>query len=287
MSQTKGAEHLSGKSLSRTHRQLVAELKRLREGADLSGHRLADALSWSQSKVSKIENGRTRPAVEDVQQWANATGANAETLADLISLTEEVAAEPRAWSGLADRNKEIRQVEVETTHLKNFQPAVVSGLLQTADYARRVMALIGVSTPEEVSAAVAVRLDRQAVLYDQSKKFEFILTEAALRWRPGSPAMMLAQMDRLISLSTLPNVTIGVLPLNQEASLLHTNGFTIFEGIRKPFVLVEALSDERRLDDEQSLTLYRDAFTKAREHALTDAEAVTFVRRLMSELSDH
>ena len=85
--------------------------------------------------------------------------------------------------------------------------------------------------------------------------------------------------------STLPNVTIGVLPFRQEAALLYTNGFTIFEGIRRPFVLVESLSDDRRLDDELSLSRYRAAFEQARQAAVVGAEATVFLRALMADLS--
>lgn len=274
---------------SRERRQLVAELKRLREARGLSGQRLGDQLGWSQSKVTKIENGRTRPSVADVEAWTAATGAPAATRAELVALAETTATETRAWAPrhgtLAARNLEIGQAEQETTHLQNFQPAVFPGLLQTADYARRVLALLDMSGERDLAAAVAVRMERQTVVYDQGKRFEFLLTEGALRWRPGPAGLMLAQLDRLLSVATLPNVTVGVLPHRQEQVALHTNGFTIFDVPDDPFVLVETLTQELYLREDRDLMTYRQAFSRMRDTAMVGADAITMIRNVMSEFS--
>jgi len=274
---------------SRDRRQLLTELKRLREARGLSGQQLGDLLGWSQSKVAKIENGRTRPSVADVEAWARTTGASEATRAELVALAESTSTEARAWASrhgtLAVRNLEIGQAEQETTLLQNFQPAVFPGLLQTADYARRVMSLLDTSGKRDVAAAVAVRIERQTVIYDQDKRLEFLLTEGALRWRPGPAGLMLAQLDRLLSITTLPNVTVGVLPYGREQVALHTNGFTIFEIPDDPFVLVETLTQELYLREDSDLRTYREAFARMRDTALADSEAITMIRRVMSEVA--
>jgi transcriptional regulator with XRE-family HTH domain len=273
---------------SSDRRRLAAELRRLRETRGLSGQRLGDLLGWSQSKVAKIENGRTRPSAADVEAWAAATSASDEVRAELAALAESVATESRPWSSrhgtLSARNLEIAQVERDATHLQNFQPAVFPGLLQTADYARRVISMLDVAGQRDVAAAVAARVERQAALYDQGKRFEFVLTEGALRWRPGPPELVLAQLDRLVSVMTLPNVTIGVLPYSQQQAVLHTNGFTIFDVPGDPFVLVETLTQELHLHGDDDLATYRGVFARAQDSAACGPDAILFVRQIMAEV---
>jgi hypothetical protein len=169
------------------------------------------------------------------------------------------------------------------TLLQNFQPAVYPGLLQTPEYARRVITLLGVADADDVAAAVAARMNRQAILYKPEKSFEFVLSEAALRWRPGPAALLLAQLDRLLAVASLPNITIGVLPLSSEASVLHTNGYTIFHVPDDPFVLVETLTEERFLRGEDHLPTYKRVFAATYASALSGLEAVQFIEALRAE----
>jgi transcriptional regulator with XRE-family HTH domain len=262
--------------------RLAAALRALRRDAGLSGEGLAGLLGWSQSKVSKIENGRTRPAVADVMAWADATGAGEEARSALVGLVEAASAQTVSWwashrAGLAARQREVAEVEARTVRLWNFQPAVVPGLLQTAGYARRVLALADVSGQRDVAAAVTARLERQAVLYDEGRQFEFVLTEAALRWRPGPPGLLLAQLDRLLSMATLPNVRLGVVPWDREAAAAPANGFTVFDTGEEAVVLVETLSTESFLTGERHLEVYRQAFDRFREAAFFGEDAATAI----------
>jgi hypothetical protein len=67
----------------------------------------------------------------------------------------------------------------------------VPGLLQTAEYIRRVFQVFtwdpAGMEPHDTSAALAARLRRQEALYDESRQFDFIVTEAALRWYSTRP----------------------------------------------------------------------------------------------------
>lgn len=268
---------------TRAHRQLIRELKRIREDADLSGQALGDRLGWSQSKVSKIENGRTRPSMDDVAAWARACSLTEEAAGELLDQAEGLATETRSWASrhgtLAERNRGIGMVERDMTGLQNFQPGAIPGLLQTAEYARRVITMLDVKGIKDVGATVTARMDRQAVLYDTSKQFEFLLTEGVLRWRPGPRSLMLAQIDRLLSVATLPNVEIGVLPFDQEATALSINGFTIFEVEDDPWVLVEMMHGED-FAREEGLQTYRDVFATLRSSALLGDDALRFLAEI-------
>ena len=94
-----------------------------------------------------------------------------------------------------------------------FEPAIIPGLLQTAEYARARFAE-GVqlfNTPNDIDYAVRTRMQRQEMLYRRDKRFHFVLTEAALRYRRCAIEVLLAQLDRLMSLSALPNVKLGII----------------------------------------------------------------------------
>ncbi|MEC3957038.1 helix-turn-helix transcriptional regulator [Nocardia sp. CDC153] len=220
---------------SHPRQQLGVELRRLRDMAGISGRELAKRVGISQSTLSRIEAGHVVPPLPQVLDWAKAVGADADSQHSLRALTEVAhTPEVRDWaSSLADRphlQDDVRAFEEDAQVVRNFQPSLIPGLLQTADYARRVFATFDPPyTPDAAAAALAARLERQRVLYDPTKRFEFLITEAALRFRPGPHRVLLAQLDRIISIETLDTVTIGVIAQDIEASTTIPHGFVIYE----------------------------------------------------------
>jgi transcriptional regulator with XRE-family HTH domain len=205
---------------------LSAALRGRRERAGLSTFELAERLGWSQSKVSKLETGRTRPAPADVAAWAKTCQADDATIDALVDLAEDVATETASWralygsaGGAAGRQATYKDLNDQALHIAIYQPAIVPGLVQTAEYARRVFELHGVPLPQ-VAAAAAARIERQAVLYDQSKTIELIIAEAALRLRVTNPPAHVAQLDKIATMATLPNVSIGIVPWTAPAAAL-------------------------------------------------------------------
>jgi len=268
-------------------RRLATALKDLRIRSGLSGQALGRVLGWTQTRVSRTENDRRRITAEEVTRWADATGASADVRAELAALAEGAAREVRSWwdvhaGGMTRRQLEIADLEAHAERICNFQP-VVPGLLQTADYARRVLALADVTGQGDIPAAVAARMHRQAVLYDTAKQFDYVLTEAALRWRPADdPAVTRAQADRLLSVATLPNVSIAVLPSAAAMFVLPTSGFVIYEIPDEPLVLLETLTDELLFGGERELAAYREAFARLREASVTGDDAWALISAAMS-----
>ena len=113
--------------------------------------------------------------------------------------------------------------------VRNFQPGIIPGLLQTAEYARRIIEMSDISGEGDHGAAVAARLDRQEALHDRNRHFEFLLTEAALRYRPGPPEVLTAQLDHLAALATLETITFGVIPADAEMHAITRCGFILYE----------------------------------------------------------
>jgi transcriptional regulator with XRE-family HTH domain len=265
--------------------ELGSRLLSLRQRAGLSGVALAKRLGTTQPRISRIETSRTVPSLDDVRAWAEATNATHEELQELAALVERLAVEATSWRilhrlGLTERQRQIAELEQSASVIRVFQPTMVPGLLQVADYARRVMAQGNPSSQSDLAAAVAKRMERQTILYDQSKRFEFLITEGALRWRPGPPKLMKAQLDRVISMASLPNVELGVLSLNQEAVDAYLHPFVVFELEDEILVTVETYSAELQVSQPQEVSIYQHTLERLRPSALWADKAIQAIRAL-------
>ncbi|MGI5200206.1 helix-turn-helix domain-containing protein [Spirillospora sp. CA-108201] len=281
---------------SASQRRLAVELRRLRDLAGLSGREMAHRIGVSQSKVSRIESGLTLPTVPEVTAWSTAVNASPETAALLESLTESAFTEVHRWSRiLRDRphlQGDIQEVESESHRVMVFQNAIIPGLLQTAEYARRVFSFFSPDGSDAgLAAAVAGRLDRQLALFDQTRRFDFLLTEASLRWRPGPAQLLLAQLDRIASLATLDNVTIGLLPHTMEAVTYVTHSFALFDlrddsrGDGEAIAMVETVHANLTISDSESIARYRHKWRLLEEAALYGDDAHILLDALAGELS--
>lgn len=131
-------------------------------------------------------------------------------------------------------------------------------------------------------------MDRQVILYDQSKHIQFVVTEAALRWRIGPPSLMRAQLDRIHAVAGLGNVVVGVIPQDTETSVWHEHAFNIFDDrgdAGDPVVHVETLASGLTVTDPADIDAYQAAFRQLRQVAVTDADAQALIRRLDAELA--
>ena len=163
-------------------------------------------------------------------------------------------------------------LEAEATTLRYFLPAMVTGLLATPEYIR---ASLGHS-PVDISKTVARKLERQAVLYDNEKRFTFLLTEQAVRWAVVPLAAMAVQIDRLVSISHLPNVRVGVIPLGTVVGSGPMNTFTVYD---QRLATVETFTGRIVFQDARDITEHLELFGLYERHALFDEEA----RELLGE----
>jgi transcriptional regulator with XRE-family HTH domain len=255
---------LSG--VSNVHEARIAlghRLRELRTAANLSGRQLAELLSWPASKISKLENGRQTPSDDDIRAWTRTTGSEAEAEALLASLhTLEV--QHAEWrrilhAGIRPRQNELADLDQQTKLFRVFESTVIPGLLQTAGYARvRFAEGIRVfNLTNDINEAVEGRIRRQEILYRPDKRFYFVLTEAALRIRLCPPEVMLGQLDRLVSLSALPNVKLGIIGFQTQYATSPWHGFWMYDTDR---VLVETYSAALTLAQPPEIELYARVF---------------------------
>ncbi|MFC9290230.1 helix-turn-helix domain-containing protein [Streptomyces sp. NPDC057052] len=257
--------------LGQSSLELASKLRELRKQAGLSGVRLAARCHMSQSKVSRIENGKVRPSLVDVEQILRALDAPANLIAEISTLARLANTEWRNLrelrrKGLGTRQAELKALETSSAHIRYFLPSMVTGLLATPEYVRASLA----HSPADTSKAVAGKLERQAVLYDSSKRFTFVLTEQAVRWPVVAPLALAEQMDRLSSLTYLPNVRLGVLPLGTVTPRAPLNTFTVYDA---SLVTIETSAGSLVLRDSRDIQSYLDEFAGYEECALFGEEA--------------
>ncbi|MGA5320164.1 helix-turn-helix domain-containing protein [Streptomyces seoulensis] len=257
--------------LGQSSQELAAMLRKLRKQAGLSGDRLAARCNMSQSKVSRIENGRVRPSLVDIERILTALDAPAELVAEVsalarIAATEWQDARSMRRKGLDKKQLELAGLEASSTEFRFFLLSMLTALLSTPEYIRASLAHI----PGDHGKAVAKKLERQEILYDRTKRFTFVLTEQAAR-SPFLPAgAMAVQLDRLISLSRLPNLRIGVLPLETRLPGTPLNTFTVY-GER--LATVETTAGVMVFRDPRDIRMYLDEFAGYEERALFDDAA--------------
>ncbi len=274
--------------------QLGRELKHLREFAGLNGRDLAarirdSGLEMSQSKVSRIESGAAAVTRPEVQSWADATDATPDTRERLIELAEAAFTDVTAWrnavrAGTRHLQDHVRARETTARTVRNFQPTVIPGLLQTPEYAHWMIPLADIAGVMDHTAAAAARLQRQPALFDTDCRFEFLIGECALHWNPArAPDLLVAQLDRVASLAAMDNVHIGVLPIGGQAVAAPWNNFVIYEG-EETFVMVELIHAGVRIADPEDVELYRNLYDRLWERTAKGPDAVTLIQRLAAEL---
>jgi transcriptional regulator with XRE-family HTH domain len=199
---------------------------------------MAADLGWQRTKISKIENGRQMPTAADITAWT-ATCGQPEAEAELLDMLATVRAVHRQHQhqlrgGHAATQADLDRLTQQATRIRNFEVLLIPGLTQTPAYARHIATEISRvygTDPAGVEGAVAARMRRQEALYDPAKQFEFVLTEAALRFRLVPPEVMRGQLDRLASLSGFSNVKLGVIPMGVETTLTPLHGFLMLDDV--------------------------------------------------------
>lgn len=277
----------------RERRRLAERLRALRQAAGFSGNRFARRIGWPQSKVSKIETAKQLPTDDDLRQWADGVEAGVETVRELQSLLDQAREEYASWKanyraagGASGKQADSLALELEATRIREFVPAFIPGLLQTAEYARELLhrpagpSAFGASEPD-IDQMVAVRMQRQQILYRPGRQIQIVVLEAALRSRVCSPTTLAGQLDRLLAVAGLPALEFGVVPFDEDVPVYPLTGFAVFND---DLVVIETVTGEQQLSDPDEVALYEQFFDLLRQAARYGRESAAIVQRALAEL---
>jgi len=276
-------------SVHQAREVLGSRLRELRRDAGLTGRDLAALAGWHSSKVSRIEYGKQSPSENDIRVWCR--HANAEhQIADLIATLrgiEELWVEWRRQLSLGTKRRQKLSISLaqETKSFRVYDPTIIYGMFQTAEYAAEIMRY-GIrfhQATDDLEQGVAARMERQQYLYRGGRIFQVILGEQALRTNIGGPDTMLGQLDRLLAVSSLPNVSLGIIPARARLSLAPSNAFIIFDD---RLVMIETYSAELRITQPREIAVYAKAFSWLSESAVTGKSARTLISQALDELAD-
>lgn len=272
--------------LSPRGERLRRELLRLRNLTDLSGRRLAVAMGVDRGKVWRVEQGHQLPPVPIVVAWLDACGVEDPDRQRVLDLAEAAHGETRSWgdllAGVTHLQGVARQREADTATVRNFQPTVVPGLLQTPEYAARVIPLADHTDSVDHGAALAARLQRQQVLYEDGHRFQFLMVETALRWSVNQGDVTPSQLDRIASLSKLGTVEVAIVPAGGDV-VVPWHNFVIWEQPDEVFVTTELFHGEQRITEAQQVALYRGLWERMWSAAETGDEARAAVERIAQD----
>jgi transcriptional regulator with XRE-family HTH domain len=282
---------LTTPAYQRERRRLAEALHALRAGVGLSGARLAEVLGWQQSKVSKIETRKQLPTDDDIAAWVAATGGTPETAVGLLAMLRGARVEYVAWkdafreTGADGVQADILAYEAQSARIAEFQPGIISGLVQTADYAREMLHLpcgpLSFGEDEDaIERMINVRMQRQRVLSGHDHQVTVILLEAALTARVASVPVLTGQLAWLMSASGLPALEFGIVPREAPLPVFPLGGWRLYDNR----VIVESIAGEQPLDDEDSVARYEKYMEMLREVAVFGTNAAPIIQRALDDL---
>ncbi|MGW1071434.1 helix-turn-helix domain-containing protein [Streptomyces sp. NPDC002537] len=254
----------SSSSIQRAREALGKRLREIRKDSGLTARELAARAGWHESKCSRIENGRTGPSDDDLRMWALHCGAEGQT-ADLIATARNIDGAYVEWrrmerSGLRRAQESVIPLWERTRHFRAYSSWLIPGPLQTRAYIEALLRSIRDrrALPDDLEAAVQVRVDKQRVLHEGPRRFAVILEESVLRHRIGGAETMAGQLGHLLSLATLPNVSLGVIPFSADRTALWpVEDFWIFDDIQ---VNVELISAFLTITQPHEIDMYARTF---------------------------
>ncbi|MCW5254527.1 MULTISPECIES: helix-turn-helix domain-containing protein [unclassified Streptomyces] len=269
-------------------RRLGQELRRLRELKGMTAEEVADRLLVSQSKISRLENGRRSISQRDVRDLCNVYEVEDQRVVDSLMQMAKDSRQQGWWHAFGDIPYSVYiGLETDAESLRTYEPQIITGLLQTRSYAE---ALIQGALPETVVAdiekRIQVRIRRQERVSADSNPLRLwvVLDESALRRVVGSRQVMREQLEYVAEMSQLPHITVQVLPFDVGAHPGVNGQYSILEfadTADSSVVYIEGVTSDLYLEKAQDVQKY----TVMYEHLRAQALNVEQSRRLIEQMA--
>lgn len=257
-----------------------SELRRLRTERGLTQDQLAVAISYSTTLIGMVENARRNPNPDFTHRCDDVlrTGGALNRLLPLIARE----AYPSWFRPFVD-------MEAEALSIQEFEVQVVTGLLQTEDYARAILNSWPPRTAEDIERRLVARMERQQILHrDDPPLLSFVLDESVLRRPMCEPRLMAAQLAHLIAAAELPHVQLQVLPFDRAAKAPTDGSYVVLELPKKDrYIYVEGPGSGRLIPEQDLVDRFAQAFARAQCQALAVEDSIGLIARLKRDLYEH
>ena len=269
-------------------RELGVLLRALREEKGMTVEQVAEHLLCSPNKVKRMETGFRSGTVRDVRDLCSLYEVAETTMRDHLMELARGSKQQGWWESYGWSFSTYIGLEADASSIKQFNLSVVPGLLQTADYARALhVSVVPELSPDIIERNIETRLIRQRRL-DETDPLRVwsIVDEAALHRIVGGADIMRTQLDRLIEIAALPNITIQVVPFGVGAHPALESNFIILDftvpvgGV----VFVEGLLGSFYLDRSQDVERYQLVFEALQAKALSQKESIRKITNASKDL---
>ncbi|GAA0517121.1 transcriptional regulator [Paractinoplanes deccanensis] len=252
-----------------SRRRIRSKLRTLRSATQETQRDVADALDWSTAKLMRIEGGRVGISTTDLKALLAHYGVTDETelaqLAELARISRTSTLAATYGPALSKEFAEFIENEEAARIIRQFEPKLIPGPLQTEDYARAILTAYAEEyvSRQIIEQRVFARLARRdQILQTDGPEAFFIIDEAALwRWIGAESghgtlhsSVMIRQLEDMLDVIKHPNVKVQFMPFRAGA----------YRAMGGPFVVLEfdEPSDDNLLyleNPEVSLLYYENA----------------------------
>ncbi|HLQ56443.1 MAG TPA: helix-turn-helix transcriptional regulator [Streptosporangiaceae bacterium] len=271
---------------------LGAQLRRLREASSITTAEAGEAIRATHSKISRLERGRSGAKQRDVADLLNLYGVTDDTEREQLLILARQANAPGWWQQYSDILPKWFELyvglEKAASIIRTYEVQFVHGLMQTEDYARAVILIANAHAPAaEVDRRVSLRMRRQQLLFQpDAPELWAVLDEAALRRPPDGPKVMRAQLEHLLQITELPNVTLQIVPFHVGPHAAAGGPFTILrfpEPDLPDLVYLEQLNSALYLDQPDDVIDYVTVMDHLCVQAETGAASTGILRALLKQ----
>ena len=271
---------------------LGAQFRRLREAAGVTPEQAGYEIRASRSKISRMETGQVGFKARDITDLLTLYGVTDEQeRARFLDLTIR-SGQPDWWAQYSEVLpawfETYLGLESASSAIRSFEIQFVYGLFQTEDYARAVTRLGHQAAPDaEIERRVELRVRRQELLARASRpRIWSVMDEAVLRRPVGGPAVMRAQLRRLVEMAEMPRVTVQVIPFARGGHTGASGSFSILRFAERDLpdlVYAEQLTSAVYLEQRPDVEHYLAVVDQLSGEALTPADTIQFIRQVAAE----
>ncbi|WP_327355440.1 helix-turn-helix domain-containing protein [Streptomyces sp. NBC_01304] len=271
-------------------RRLGQELRRLRELKGMTAEEVADKLLVSQSKISRLENGRRSISQRDVRDLCGVYEVEDQRVIDGLMQMAKDSRQQGWWHAFGDIPYSVYiGLETDAASLRVYEPQVVPGLLQTRAYAE---AMITGALPEtaqsDIDKRVQVRMRRQERINSSEAPLRLwaVLDEAALKRVVGGRQLMIEQLEYLVEMSQLPHVTVQVMPFSMGAHPGVNGQYAVLEfpdAADSSVVYIEGVTSDLYLEKANDVQKYSVMYEHLRAQALNVDQTRQFISDIAKE----
>ncbi|GAA4808350.1 helix-turn-helix transcriptional regulator [Streptomyces ziwulingensis] len=275
-------------------RRLGTALRQYRQAAKLDQPQAAEVIASSQARISRVESGHATPRVIEVRLLLDAYGV---TDTDVRAKLEELARHSKNRGWWLEHAAHLRPdyldhiaLEDDATYIREWQPVLVPGLLQTPAYAEAITT----GSPnriasERVAQLLKVREGRQSKIADGGASYTAIVWESVITQPLVGPHIHREQLAAILDIGQRKNVTVQVLPFSAGVLGAVTSAFSTFSFDSEPAVEAVTLENLRGtsvLEASEDLAAYANMYDQLRSAASAPEASAKLIRNILRSIKE-